>query len=66
MIIYSVSKRPVIGSICKMANKAADFEIVPNKKAKSDIWRYFGLKHDAKSKDIKDGVAVCNLCKVNG
>ena len=48
-----------------MANKAADFEIVPNKKAKSDIWRYFGLKHDAKSKDIKDGVAVCNLCKVN-
>ena len=54
----------MIGSKCKMADKAADFEIVPNKKATSDIWKYFGLKYDARSKEIVDWVAVCNLCKV--
>ena len=47
-----------------MAEKAADFEIVPNQKAKSEIWKHFGLKYDAKSKAIVDRVAVCNLCKV--
>ena len=40
-----------------------DFEILPNEKAKSDIWKFLGLKYDARLKEIVDWVAVCNLCK---
>ena len=44
------------------AADAFDFEIVKNTRAKSDIWRYFGLKKRKLDQQIEEHVAVCREC----
>ena len=41
---------------------AFDFEIVKNTRAKSDIWRYVGLKKRKLDQQIEEHVAVCREC----
>ena len=46
-----------------MADNGEEFENVVNKKAKSNIWKHYGLKLNTKTKKIIDR-AVCNYCKL--
>lgn len=41
-----------------------DFEIVNNTKAKSDVWRHFGLKKRKSDSTIVEGIAVCHHCNM--
>lgn len=47
-----------------MAASDEAFGTVSNKKAKSELWKHFGLKFDTKSNKIVEGIAVCKLCNV--
>ena len=45
------------------SDKMADlFEVVRNKRGKSDIWRFFGLKMPKLDEKIEEKVAVCYKC----
>ena len=39
--------------------------IVPDKRAKSQVWRYFGFPGDDSGAIIKKKVVVCRLCPDN-
>ncbi|XP_021345367.1 zinc finger BED domain-containing protein 1-like [Mizuhopecten yessoensis] len=43
--------------------KDESFSIIPNKKAKSDIWQHFGLKQYKEKTSVEPGVAVCKKCR---
>lgn len=38
--------------------------IVSKKSVKSHVWQFFGCPGDENGKIIKDGVAICKLCKI--
>ena len=45
-----------------MADGAEDFNVVPNKRAKADVWKHFGLKKRKKDSMVVEGVAACLRC----
>ena len=45
-----------------MADGAEDFNVVPNKRTKVDVWKHFGLKKRKKNSMVEEGVAVCPRC----
>ncbi|XP_048730602.2 E3 SUMO-protein ligase ZBED1-like [Ostrea edulis] len=53
---------PIRQTPSKMEVADTDFEIVPNKRAKSSIWKQFGLKKRKSDGRIEESVAICKLC----
>ena len=39
-----------------------EYEIVSNTKAKSNVWKYFGLKRRKSNKKVVERLAVCRKC----
>jgi len=48
-----------------VVSMTASVLIVPNKRAKSQVWRYFGFPGDSSGAIIKKKVVVCHLCPDN-
>ena len=45
-----------------MAEKGGEYEFIPNKKAKSDVWDNFWLKVNTQTKKAVESVAICKHC----
>ncbi|XP_067678487.1 E3 SUMO-protein ligase ZBED1-like [Haliotis asinina] len=48
-----------------MADAPREYEVIPNKRGKSDVWKYFGLKKRISDGKVEENIAVCNSCNVN-
>ncbi|XP_067653283.1 E3 SUMO-protein ligase ZBED1-like [Haliotis asinina] len=48
-----------------MADAPREYEVIPNKRGKSDVWKYFGLKKRISDGNFEENIAVCNSCNVN-